>query len=94
MTRKVSHLVAAGFAGLSLIAGAAVYAHDAPLSVNEAGAVSANHEIAPSNAAPAVGRSDLGARTRDLRGANTYEVQTPSSVSESAPSLTGQAGLR
>ena len=57
MTRKHSRLIAAGFGALTMLAGAAVYAHDVPLSVNDAGPVAANHETAPTNAAPAVGRS-------------------------------------
>lgn len=89
MTRKHSRLIAAGFGALTMLAGAAVYAHDVPLSVNEAGAVAANHETAPSNAAPAVGRSGQRAQPGEVRGSSTFEVQTPSSVNESAPWLTG-----
>ena len=89
MVRKLSKVVAAGFGALTLLAGAAVYAHDAPLSVNE-GPVSPNHEVAPSNAQPAVGRSRQVTQPREVRGPTSYEVQTPSSVDESAPWLTGQ----
>ena len=95
MTRKVSHLIAAGFGALSMVAGAAVYAHDAPLSVNEAGPVAANHEVAPSNAAPAaVGRTSTPTQSREVRGSYTFEVHTPSSVNESAPWLAGQPARR
>ena len=73
-----------------MLAGAAVYADDAPLSVNESGPVSANHEVAPTNAQPAVGRSRQLEKPREIRGSGSYEVQTPSSVDESAPWLTGQ----
>lgn len=73
-----------------MLAGAAVYAHDAPLSVNDAGPTLPNHEVAPSNAQPAVGRSRQAAQSREVRGSSSFEVQTPSSVDESAPWLTGQ----
>ena len=89
MTRKHSRLIAAGFGALTMLAGAAVYAHDVPLSVNDAGPVAANHETAPTNAAPAVGRSGQRSQAREMRGSDTFEVQTPSSVNESAPWLTG-----
>lgn len=92
MVRKLSRVVAAGFGALTLLAGAAVYAHDAPLSVNE-GPVSPNHEVAPSNSQPALGRSRQVTPPREIRGSGdsgSYEVQTPSSVDESAPWLTGQ----
>ena len=92
--RKLSTFITAGFGALSLLAGAAVYAHDAPLSVNDSGPVSGNHEVAPTNKSPATGRSGVAAITRELRGPNTYEVQTPSSVNESAPWLAGQTGRR
>jgi hypothetical protein len=94
MAPKLSRFIAAGFGALSLLAGAAVYAQDVPLSVNESGPVPGNHEVAPSNQSPATGRSGTAAVTRDVRGPYTYEVQTPSSVSESAPWLTGQTGRR
>ena len=102
MTRKLSRIISAGTAALSLSIAAAVYAHDAPTSVNESGPVSANHEIAPSSASPAVGRSNHTTQARELRGpqpfdapgAGTFEVQTPSSVNESAPWLTGQRDRR
>ena len=98
MTRKLSKLIAAGAGALSLLAGAAVYADDAPLSVNESGPMSANHERAPTESSPAVGRSDRQLQTREIRGsiysnvndARSFEVQTPSSLNESAPWLTGQ----
>lgn len=90
MTQKVSILFAAGAGALSLLAGAAVYAHDAPMSVNESGPVSANHQIAPTNSEPATGRSQRATEVREVRGPSPVEVQTPSSVDESAPWLTGQ----
>ena len=94
MTRKFSRFITAGFGALSLLAGAAVYAHDVPLSVNDAGPVAANHEAAPTNKSPASGRSGAASVTREVRGPNTYEIQTPSSVNESAPWLAGQTGRR
>lgn len=94
MVPRISKLIAAGFGALSLAAGAAVYADDAPLSVNETGPVSANHQMAPTESASATGRSGYDRQAREVRGGSsesgTYEVQTPSSVNESAPWLTGQ----
>lgn len=94
MVPRISKLIAAGVGALSLAAGAAVYADDAPLSVNESGAVSANHATAPTNSAPATERTGSTRQTREVRSGSyssgTFEVQTPSSVSESAPWLTGQ----
>ena len=94
MARKLSTFITAGFGALSLLAGAAVYAHDVPLSVNEAGPVSGNHEAAPTNKSPATGRSGVATGAREVRGPSTYEVQTPSSVDESAPWLAGQTVRR
>ena len=92
MTRKFSAMFAAGFGALALIVGAAVQADDRPSSPNESGTVPpTHHEVAPTNSAPATGRSAQATAQRDVRGygsaAGTYEVQTPSSVSESAPWL-------
>ena len=94
MARKLSRFIIASCGAVSLLAGAAVYAHDVPLSVNEAGPVPGNHEVAPTNKSPATGRTSDATTTGEVRGPNTYEVQTPSSVSESAPWLAGQTGRR
>lgn len=94
MTHKFSRVIAAGYGALTMLAGAAVYAHDVPLSVNESGPAAANHETAPSNAAPALGRSGQRSQAREIRGSDTVEVQTPSSVNESAPWLTGNFSRR
>ena len=91
MTSKFSAMFAAGFGALALIGGAVVQAHDRPSSPNESGAVPpTHHEVAPANSSPAIGSSAQAAAQGDLRGfkgSNSYEVQTPSSVSESAPWL-------
>ena len=99
MTRKFSALFAAGFGALALATAVASHAHDRPSSVNESGAVPpTHHQVAPSNSAPATGRSAQAAAQRDVRGygsaAGTYEVQTPSSVNESAPWLANERTRR
>lgn len=94
MNVRISKLIAAGIGALSLATGAAVYADDAPASSNESGPVSANHQIVPTQSAPATGRSGYDRQAREVRGGSygsgTFEVQTPSSVNESAPWLTEQ----
>ena len=89
MVRKLSRIIVAGCGALTMLAGAAVYAHDAPLSVNEGAPTMPDHQVAPSNAQPAVGRSQRVTQPREVRGSSSFEVQTPSS-GESAPWLTGQ----
>lgn len=92
MISRIPKLIAAGLGALTLSVGAAAYADDAPLSVSESGAVSADHQIAPTESAPATGRSGYDSQQREVRGGSydsrTFEVQTPSSVNESAPWLT------
>lgn len=96
MTRNLSQFIAAGLGALALASGAAVYADDAPLSANESGAISAQHSLAaPTAASGEVGRSPSaaygevrGSQRSDASGSGIFEVQTPSSVSESAPWLT------
>lgn len=98
MTRKFSAMFAAGFGALALIAGAAAQAHDRPSSPNESGAVPpTHHEVAPANSRPAIGSSTQAAARGDVgpfKGSNSYEVQTPSSVSESAPWLANDRSRR
>ena len=95
MTQIFSRVFGTGVGALAIMIGAAVYANDGPLSVNESGPVSVDHAPAPSNAAPAIGRSASAPEPRELRGmGTTYEVQTPSSVNESAPWLTVQSDSR
>lgn len=103
MARKISHVIAAGLGALAFGAAAAVYADGAPSSVNESAPVSARHGVpAPTASGSAVGRSGHSSGMRDVRGpsayaassSGTFEVQTPSSVNESAPWLTGQRGSR
>jgi hypothetical protein len=96
MARTISHMIAAGVAALSLSAGA--FANDTyPLSANESGPVYPQYSTAPAQRegatrgdAPArdVGATQSNAPAREI-GSRSYEVQTPSSVSESAPWLTG-----
>ena len=84
MTRTLSHTICAALAALALSAGA--FAKDTPpLSVNESGPV--NPQRATVHEAP-VGATQGRAPVRAV-GSGHYEVQTPSSVSESAPWLAG-----
>ena len=88
MNRKTSLLLAAAVAAATTSVGA--LANDTfPLSVNESGPVYAQHERAPVN----VGASRADAAQRQLSSqdarSGAIEVQTPASVSESAPWLTG-----
>jgi len=87
MTRKVS-LTAAALLAASFSAGA--FANDTfPLSVNETGPVYPQHASVPAY----IGASSQAAPERnirsDVRDSKSYEVQTRSSVSESAPWRTG-----
>ena len=88
MTRKLSSVIAAAIIGALLSVGA--LANDTfPLSVNETGPVYPQHATVPAY----VGASSQTAPARDIRShsgtSQSYEVQTPSSVNESAPWLTG-----
>ena len=83
MKRTIGYTLATAFAGLSV--SAPVFANDPfPLSVNESGPVYAQHATVPT--VPS-GATQSNAPAREV-GSALYQVQTPSSVSESAPSLT------
>lgn len=87
MLRKISIAV---LSAAAVFASAGAFASDSafPFSVNESGPVIADHAAAPSQPA---GRSNDAAPVREIRGGNAALVSPsfPSSVSESAPWLTG-----
>jgi hypothetical protein len=82
MSRTLSILLAAAALSLS---GGLVHAADFPSSPNETGPV----VVENSSVAAALGatRDDAPVRTEQFREAGSYEVRTPSSISESAPWL-------
>ncbi len=88
MARKLSLAIATAM----LLSAAAVNAKDVPSSANETGPVTADHAR---GAADTRGASAAGSyRNMETQDARSYEVQTPSSVSESAPWLTGQQHMQ
>lgn len=95
MLRKIHVVIAASAAAFSFLVMNPAAADDRPNSVSGAGPnPPTHHELAPTESAgDARGRTgDAPGRTifgRFIPGARSYEVQWPSSVSESAPSDAG-----
>lgn len=87
MKRTIGYTLTAALAALAF--STPVLANDTfPLSVNESGPVYPQHAKVPD--VPA-GATRSNAPARQVGSAAPYEVQAPSSVSESAPWLTGTA---
>ena len=84
MKRTIAYTLTAALAAVSF--SAPVFADDTfPLSVNESGPVYPQHARVSTSA---TGATQSNAPVREV-GSVTFEVQTPSSVDESAPWLTG-----
>ena len=84
MKRTISYMLAAGFTALAL-SGPTLADDTYPLSVNESGPVYPQHAAVP--AVPR-GATSSNSPAREIGSVRT-EVQTPTSVSESAPWLAG-----
>ena len=94
MSRNFSSVVAAGAAALAIFTTYPAAADDRPSSVSESGPSRASHHDASptQRAADARGRSSASPRAGSGSyeyGSRSYEVQTPSSVNESAPYSAG-----
>lgn len=95
MLRKISAALTVSVTALSFLAAAPVVANDFPLSVNESAPTNVDHGLSPTQKPPAAPVGRMGQRSGGgevsarVYGSPTYEVQTPSSVSESAPWRTG-----
>ena len=84
MKRTIGYTITAALAAVSF--SAPLFADDTfPLSVNESGPVYPQHARVPTGA---IGATQSNAPARQV-GSATFEVQTPSSVNESAPWLSG-----
>ena len=92
MLRNFSAVIAASATALSMLTAYPAAADDRPSSVSESGPNRASHHDASptQRRANAQGRSSSSAGAGSYTyGSSSYEVQTPSSVNESAPFLTG-----
>lgn len=91
MSRKYSAILAATAAALSLAALAPAKATDSATSAYETGPVTSHHDLAPTErVSDARGRTAAVQDTRSYRfESRGYEVQTPSSVNESEPYVSG-----
>ena len=92
MSDKFSVLVAASAAALSILVAYPAAAHDRPSSVTESGPNRASHhDASPTQQgtnARGAGSATAGSGSY-ARAYDSYEVQTPSSVNESAPFAAG-----
>ena len=92
MSKKFSALLATTTAALSILIAYPAAAHDRPSSVTESGPSRASHHDASptQRGANARGASSAAAGGGTYARSNdSYEVQTPSSVDDSAPFITG-----
>lgn len=99
MSRKFTAVIASASMALAFLAAGGANADDKPVSVNESAPARAGHQTVPTagqRASEARGGLRESAPVRELgfqsSDSRAYEVQTPSSVNESAPWLAGGAG--